>query len=692
MELAPTTVLLHKYRIEFPIGHGGMGHVYAATHLAMDRQVAIKVLRSELSGDPELVRRFSREVIATARIDNPYVVSVYDVDRLADGTLFIVMDLLQGETLRERMVRAPVPLEECVDIVVEVAAALTGAHRAGVVHRDLKPENILLTMEPGSRVKVVDFGIAKLEDQSSITVTNALLGTPAYMAPEQLLSLRNTGPRSDLWSLGVVAFELLAGRPPFHADSMPGLCAAILTGDPLAPTDLPALDEGLRTAILRCLEREPARRYQSAAAFARAIAPYGSARAQRALATIDATTDVAGVEPGVEPTQPIPLGVDAGRSAREHDQAGTPTPAVHAQSSVRAVRMQRARARRWASFGAGAMFAMLASAWALHGAAPEQNVLNAAAASLSWLSLGAESGQQGRAHSARVHEPLARFQAERMDHAIHMLSFSVDGKVLSTFSAESGRVRLWNHESKTELRTLPSEGVERAYFGAGGYALTKTGQGVLTQWSLLSGVSVGSEKLESAIAFAGSVDLGVVLVTAERQLVTMSELGRRTDRIDLPLDPSGVLAVRSDRRKAVLGTMSSTFLFVDLPREQITKLESPSQSALSAAMFLPANQGVITGDQEGRALIWAPPEQLPVHELPRLNGPILTISASADGKQVLLASPRQLMLYEPDTRKTRLLSPAGPAMSTARLSCDATLVAVGNAQGEVLLFPSSAFE
>ncbi|MFT3927677.1 MAG: WD40 repeat domain-containing serine/threonine protein kinase [Myxococcales bacterium] len=677
MELAAPTVLLNKYRVEYAIGQGGMGNVYAATHLSMNRQVAIKVLRPELSGERDIVERFGREVVATARINNPYVVSVYDVDRLADGTLFIVMDLLQGETLRDRMERGPVPREECVDIIVEAAAALVAAHQAGVVHRDLKPENMFLSMASIPQVKVVDFGIAKLEDARTITITNALLGTPAYMAPEQLLSLRNTSPRSDLWSLGVVAFELLAGRPPFHADSMPGLCAAILTGDPPTPEDLPELDENLRLAVLRCLERNPQRRYQSAGAFARAIAHYGSARAQRALACIDSSMALSGDE-AVEATLPIRIGPS-------HADA-----AVQAQPSVHAPPIP-SRRRQLAWFSVGAMLALAFGIWGLQLAAPRHTVLGAAAASLSWFGEESEPHQPERAHAGRVHEPSLRFRAESPDTAIHMLSFSIDRKLITTFSAESGRVRVWNPESRTELRTLPAGNVERAYFGASSYALTKTSQGVLTQWSLMSGVSVGSEKLESAIAFAGSLDLGVVVVTADRQVLTFSELGHRSDSMDLPLEPSGVLAVRSDRRKAVIGTLSSAFLFVDLAREQVTKLQSPSESALSAALFL-SQRGVITGDNAGRSMVWQPPASEPVHELPRLNGPVLAISASSDAKQVLIAGPHQLMLYDPETRVTRTLSPAGAAMSTARLSVDGSQVAVGNKQGEILVFPTSAFD
>jgi tRNA A-37 threonylcarbamoyl transferase component Bud32 len=688
MELVTPTVLLDKYRVEHSIGQGGMGNVYAATHLTMGRQVAIKLLRAELSRDADLVQRFQREVVATARISNPYVVSVYDVDRLPDGTLFIVMDLLRGETLRERMERGSCAREECVDILVETAAALTAAHQAGVVHRDLKPENILLASDPLEQVKVVDFGIAKLEDSQSITITNAVLGTPAYMAPEQLVSLRNTSVRSDLWSLGVVAFELLAGRPPFHADSIPGLCAAILTGEPLTANELPEMDAGLRAAVLKCLERDPEQRFEGAAAFARAIASHGTQRSQRALALIEASESFVRAafdarEPGIEPTEaaaktPLALG-----------HASTQVAGVQARASVRPNLTQRSHARRWAGVGAASVLALGVCAWGLREQAVQHTAIGAAAA--SWIAHYTDKQEHDQAQAARVHEPSARFRVEGPEQAISMLGFSVDGRLLTTFSAESGRVRVWSHEPPDELRKLPAEGVERIYLGANGYALTKNAKGTLTQWSLLSGVSTGSEELQGAIAFAGSVDLGVVVVTAERQLITMSDLGRSHDVIKLPLDPSGVLAVRSDRRRAVIGSGSASFLYVDIAREQVTKLESPSKSALSAAMFLAQPHGVITGDHAGRVMIWSPPSQAAI-ELPRLSGPVSAISASSDGEQVLVASPRQLLLYEPATGRSRMFSPAGVAMSTARLSFDGSQVAVGNEQGEVLLFATDVFE
>ncbi len=697
MKLSIPTVLLDKYRVEQEIGQGGMGHVYAARHLTMDRQVAIKVLRSELSGDPSLVERFSREVVATARISNPYVVSVYDVDRMADGTLFIVMDLLRGDTLRQRMDLGLIPLQECIDIMVETAAAVSAAHRAGVVHRDLKPENIFLTVDPAPQVKVVDFGIAKLDGVTSITALNAMMGTPAYMAPEQLVSLRNTGPRSDLWSLGVVAFELLAGRPPFNGDSLPGLCAAILNGEPPVFDSPRELEEGLRTAVLRCLEPEPERRHQSVAAFALAIAHYGSSRAERALATISlaaatsdaATSDAATLpsrlhsEPRVSPDGPM--------QAIAWSHTPTQNAGIEAQGSVHVARAPYSR-MRWAGFGIGAALILAAGAWHMRDAPARHTTRGAAAASLSWLSRKADNALPMRPNSGPMRQPKLRFQAEATGHSIQGVGFSVDGQVISTFSSESGRVRLFSRDSGTEVRTLPTEGVERAFFGTNDYALTKTATGVLTQWSLMNGVSVGTTKLERAIAFGGSNPLDVVVVTADRQVISMAELGRKRAVISLPLDPSGVLAVRSDGRRAVVGTLSSMFLVVDLARREVIKLASPSDSALSAAMFFANRSGVITGDNEGRTMLWLPPGQLPVKVLPRSNGSILAISASGDEQQVLVASPRQLMLYEPETGRSKVLPLAGAAMSTARLSLDGTQIAVGNEQGEVLVFPVSAFE
>jgi serine/threonine protein kinase len=690
MDVAASTVLLGKYRVDHLIGQGGMGNVYAATHLTMGRQVAIKLLREELHGDAELVERFSREVVATARVRNPYVVSVHDVDRLEDGTLFIVMDRLRGETLRQRMDRGPISSEECVDILTETAAALAGAHQAGVVHRDLKPENIFLISDPVSQVKVVDFGIAKLEDTSSITATSTMLGTPAYTAPEQLLSLRNAGPHSDVWSLGVVAFELFAGRPPFHADSMPGLCAAILTGGPPRAEELAGVDEGLRTAILGCLERDPELRCQSATAFARAIAPHGSSRAQAALAVAEAT--LALKAEGLEPASTSTVAPPAVPASTSISLANTQPVGVEAQPSVRASHASPARARRWPYLAAaGALLAGVLALGFREGPAEGKQTIFASAAT-ALFDQGAASNPKANASAQGLHQPSARFLAEPGRRVIRNLSFSADGQLITTHSSESGRVRIWDLGGQTELRGLPAEAVESVYLGANNYALTKTSQGTLTQWSLMSGVSTGAEKLQTVIGFVGATDFGVVAVTADRQVVTMSDLGRTHHVTKLPVDPSGILTVRADGKRALIGTATSSFLYVDLGRQQVIKLDPPSSSALSAALFLPQRQGVITGDHDGRIMIWLPPAQAPEVELPRVDGPVLAISASGDGQRVLVASSRQLLLYEPETQRTRLFVPAGPAISIARLSSDGSQLAVGNKDGEVLVYPISAFD
>ena len=512
MKLSTPIVLLDKYRVEREIGHGGMGHVYAATHLAMGRQVAIKVLRSELCGDPSLVERFSREVVATARINNPYVVSVYDVDRLADGTLFIVMDLLRGETLRQRMERGPIPRRECIDILLETAAGLSAAHAAGVTHRDLKPENIFLVFDPEPQVKVVDFGIAKLEGTTSITALNAMMGTPAYMSPEQLVSVQNTGPRSDLWSLGVVAFELLTGRPPFNGDSLPGLCAAILGGESPKFADLSGLEEGLRT-----------RRLEMPGAGAGATRPKrGRIRALDCPLRLDPRATGPRDDSPATASEAVQQASDATTLPRSRDEQRIspdgPTEAVawshtptqnarmEAQGSVNAVVAPRSRGRRWAWLGIGAVLSLGAGAWHMRDAPARHTTRGAAAASLSWLSRQADNASPARPDSGPVREPTLRFRAEAPGQSIQGVGFSVDGQVISTFSGESGRVRLWSHEYGTRS-VLCRPKASRGLLRPNDYALTKTAKGVLTQWSLMNGISVGTTKLESAIAFGGSNDL-----------------------------------------------------------------------------------------------------------------------------------------------------------------------------------------
>jgi serine/threonine-protein kinase len=312
-------VLASKYRVDSILGVGGMGVVLAATHLQLRQQVAIKLLRTETAMRPDAVLRFLREARVAMKLRGEHVVRVLDVGTLENGAPFIAMECLQGRDLGE-VLRADGRLrtEAAVDYVLQACEAIAEAHAAGVIHRDLKPANLFLTQRVDGTpcVKVLDFGISKiggpLEDLpdplattlsdpdardgpassaraphvlagQSVTRTSAVLGSPRYMAPEQLRSPRDVDVRADVWALGAILFELLAGRPPFEGDTLEAIRDAVTEG-PLPP--LPGLPSGLHDAIRRCLARDVAQRWPTVADLAEALAPFGSAEGEQSAARV----------------------------------------------------------------------------------------------------------------------------------------------------------------------------------------------------------------------------------------------------------------------------------------------------------------------------------------------------------------------------------------------------------------------
>ena len=212
-----------EYVVDRFLGAGAMGEVYAGRHPVIDKRVAIKVLRRELAASAEAADRFVREAKAAGQVDHPGVVDVFGFGRLDDGRLYLVMDLVDGDPLRARLAKGPLPVDDALAILAAIADALDAAHARGVIHRDLKPDNIVMA---GSTPKVLDFGLAKLlapgaeAGPGTLTGRGSWLGTPGYMAPEQWAA-DGAGPASDRYALGVIAFELLAGQLPFAASNVP---------------------------------------------------------------------------------------------------------------------------------------------------------------------------------------------------------------------------------------------------------------------------------------------------------------------------------------------------------------------------------------------------------------------------------------------------------------------------------------
>jgi serine/threonine-protein kinase len=307
--VGPGDVLAGKYRVERILGAGGMGVVVAAQHIQLDEKVALKFLLPDALKKPEAVRRFLREARAAVKIKSEHVARVSDVGQLENGSPYMVMEFLDGGDLAGWLEKSgAMPVAQAVDFILQACEAIAEAHSLGIVHRDLKPANLFCIRRPDGQlsIKVLDFGISKLttpEDEGNqMTRTTAILGTPYYMSPEQLQASRGVDARSDIWALGVILFQLIAGMVPFQAEAMTELVIKIAT-QPAPPirsvrADVPP---GMEQIIARCLEKDRERRYSSVGELAVALLEFGSERARASVERISGTLRSAGI-----PQVPLP--------------------------------------------------------------------------------------------------------------------------------------------------------------------------------------------------------------------------------------------------------------------------------------------------------------------------------------------------------------------------------------------------
>lgn len=324
-------ILDGKYRILEPLGEGGMAQVYTAEHLVLEHLVAIKFLRRELAIEPEIAERFAREAKTIAQLNSEHVVKVLDVGYLDGAGPFMVMEHLDGEDLQTRLGRCgPLPLAEAIGYVIQAAAGLDQAHRKGIVHRDLKPENLFLarSQQGVEIIKLLDFGISKQTGNSlsRLTQPQVAIGSPNYMAPEQLMGSETIDARADVWSLGVVLYRLVTGALPFSGQSIAEVYARILHTEPAKPSDVcPGLPRAFDELVMRCLKKPSAERPPNVRALALALREIVSSRSRAATPqTVVLVERSKSVDPVSVTTRVSVESVDAGRRWRATAALGGP--------------------------------------------------------------------------------------------------------------------------------------------------------------------------------------------------------------------------------------------------------------------------------------------------------------------------------------------------------------------------------
>jgi serine/threonine-protein kinase len=342
MPFPPGTVLAGKYRVDRLLGEGGMGWVVVATHLQLEQRVALKFMRTSYAAtSPDAITRFLREARAAARIQSEHVARVSDVGTLESGAPYLVMEYLEGRDLDSLLqATSRLPIAEAIDYAMQACEGLGEVHKAGIVHRDLKPANLFLARRSdGSvRVKLLDFGISKVAaapgrtSDGAMTSTQALMGSPLYMAPEQMRSSKGVDVRADIWSMGVILYEMLGGRSPFNGETLPHVCARIMAEAPDSLREVRRdVPSALEAVVMRCLEKDAQRRFQDVAALAEALAPFGPADARAAAYRISRV--VRGTQPSsadvqadaVATTTVNPLRPEAAQTAAAFGTASTST-------------------------------------------------------------------------------------------------------------------------------------------------------------------------------------------------------------------------------------------------------------------------------------------------------------------------------------------------------------------------------
>jgi serine/threonine-protein kinase len=365
----PGDVLAGKYRVDRMLGMGCMGVVVAAQHLTLRQPVAIKFMLPGKGSTDEQYTRFLREAQASARLKSEHVARVFDAATLESGAPYLVMELLDGRDLAaELAARGTLPIAEAVDYVLQACEAIAEAHAAGIIHRDIKPANLFLVRAPSGRaiVKVLDFGISKWTEEVQMTHEQAVLGSPLYMSPEQMRTSTKVDARADIWSIGAVLYELIAGQPPFPGQTLMELYTQVnfQPPTPLAKSrpDAPA---NLEAVLLQCFEKERDRRWPSLAELSATLVPFGTA--PRAALSAERIAESLGKQ--VAPVRPTAVGLPPEPLAAPAVSEVSATANALSRSSAGLVPPKRSRAPLAVGAAVAAVGLVAAGVWLSRGAA-----------------------------------------------------------------------------------------------------------------------------------------------------------------------------------------------------------------------------------------------------------------------------------------------------------------------------------
>ena len=643
----PDEIVAKKFRIVRLLGEGGMGMVYEAVHLGLGRRVALKMLKPELARKPAVAERFAREGRIAAQIEDRHVCAVLDVGELEDGTTYLVMEYLAGESLAQLLEReSKLSPERAVEILLDVCHGVASAHARGVVHRDLKPGNVFLVpvAGEGTIAKVLDFGIAKIDGAEVVTGDRDVLGTPQYLSPEQFTASHEVDARTDLWALGVILFEMLTGELPFAGGSIAELVAQILLEPPRpVPADVPAR---LRDAIAACLTKERDKRIATLAELAALV----GADARR-VAQIDA------VERATPATSTAPeLRASAARAPASSGSLGGVSPQTGSSPRPSAgflgTRKGRIALVGGASAALGIALVVVVKLYARHEPKPAAFV--------------------------------------NPEGAVEAVAWSADGRFVFSVGGDepNARLRRWDVHGGVASRSFAVEG-SRGHFSrnAAWYASIRA-DGHVGVWNVLAGVRTWEVATSEPLVVSPLEDGHRVLVGHADGAVRLwsHDEGSPVVLAKVGSTPTTLRLSRDDAR-AIVGLADGGFVLLDVAGRREACRASAGSSAIVAVTMNDDGSKAATGDAAGELRTWSGATCLQERAFAPQPGAIARLKLVGGAPLLLAASGTRISVLDPAAPgRERMLEGHRAAVVALSEAPDGKRVVSGDVAGELRIW------